>query len=80
MNLPDRTLAEALANLGGAIAESGATVTHDSLSVVRAHGTAAVVIGGIELAWKIRKHQFRLGKLPGRPTAVPAIWAAVIAA
>ena len=47
---------------------------------LKSFATAAVVIGGIELAWKIRKHQFRLGKLPGRPTAVPAIWAAVIAA
>src|SRR5215218_5787555 len=42
--------------------------------------TAAVTIGGIELAAKIRKGQFKLGKLPGRPTTVPAIWAAVVAA
>ena len=28
-----------------------------------------VVIRGIELAWKIRKHQFRVGKLTGRPAA-----------
>jgi transposase-like protein len=46
---------------------------------LKSFATAAVVIGGIELAWKIRKHQFRVGKLPGRPTTVPAIWAAVIA-
>ncbi|MEA2874550.1 MAG: putative transposase [Hyphomicrobiales bacterium] len=43
-------------------------------------GTAAVVIGGIELAAKIRKNQFRIGRLPGRPNTVPAIWAAIIAA
>ncbi len=42
--------------------------------------TAAVTISGIELAAKIRKGQFKLGQLPGRPTTVPAIWAAVVAA
>ncbi len=35
----NQTLAEALANLGGAIAESGAAVTSDRLPVLRAHGT-----------------------------------------
>jgi hypothetical protein len=42
--------------------------------------TAAVTISGIELAAKIRKQQFTLGRIPGRPTNVPAIWAAVLAA
>ena len=42
--------------------------------------TAAVTISGIELAAKIRKGQFKLGTLPRRPTTVPAIWAAVVAA
>jgi len=42
--------------------------------------TAAVTISGIELATKIRKHQFKVGKLPGRPTTIPAIWTAVVAA
>src|SRR3954453_2414833 len=42
--------------------------------------TAAVTISGIELAAKIRKHQFKVGKLPSRPTTVPAIWAAAVAA
>jgi transposase-like protein len=36
--------------------------------------TAAVTISGIELAAKIRKHQFKVGKLPGRPTKIPAMW------
>ena len=35
----NQTLAEALVNLGGAIAESGAAVTSDKLPVLRAHGT-----------------------------------------
>jgi transposase-like protein len=43
--------------------------------------TAAVTISGIELAAKIRKRQFKIGKLPGRPrTMMAAIWAAAIAA
>ena len=41
--------------------------------------TATVTISGIELAAKIRKHQFKVGKLPGRPKTIPAIWAAVAA-
>jgi transposase-like protein len=41
---------------------------------------AAVTISGIELAARIRKHQFKIGKLPGRPESLPTIWAAVIAA
>ena len=35
----NQTLAEALTNLGGAITESGATVTCDKLPVLRVHGT-----------------------------------------
>ena len=42
--------------------------------------TAAVTVSGIELTAKIRKHQFKVGKLPGRPTTIPAMWTAVIAA
>jgi len=42
--------------------------------------TAAVTISGIELAAKIRKQQFKIGKLPGRPKTTPEIWAAVLAA
>jgi transposase-like protein len=42
--------------------------------------TAAVTISGIELAEKIKKHQFKIGKLAGRPKTAPEIWAAVLAA
>src|SRR3954463_3567503 len=42
--------------------------------------TATVTISGIELAAKIRKHQFKVANLPGRPKTIPAIWAAVVAA
>jgi transposase-like protein len=41
---------------------------------------AAIRICGIGLAAKIRKHQFKIGKLPGRPKTMPGIWEAVLAA
>jgi len=42
--------------------------------------TAAITIRGIELAEKIRKHQFKTGKLVGRPKTAPEIWEAILAA
>ncbi len=42
--------------------------------------TAAITICGIELAAQIRKLQFKIGKLPGRPKTAPQIWAAVLVA
>ena len=41
---------------------------------------AAVVVGGIELAEKIKKGQFKLGKLGGRTATMPEIWHATLAA
>ena len=42
--------------------------------------TAAVVIGGIELAEKIKKGQFKIGKLGGSKATMPEIWQAALAA
>jgi hydrogenase/urease accessory protein HupE len=42
--------------------------------------TAALTIRGIELAKKIKKRQFKLAKLAGKPVTIPAIWTAVLAA
>jgi len=42
--------------------------------------TADVVISGIELAEKIKKGQFKLGKLGGRRATLPEIWRAALAA
>ena len=42
--------------------------------------TAAVVIGGIELVEKIKKGQFKIGKLGGRAARMPEIWQAALAA
>lgn len=52
---------------------------HPMLGFKRVH-TAAVTISGIELTAKIRKHQFKIGPLSGRPTTMPEIWTAVLAA
>jgi hypothetical protein len=38
--------------------------------------TAAVVISGIELAEKIKKGQFKIGKLCGPTATMPEIWRA----
>jgi len=42
--------------------------------------TAARVISGIELAEKIKKGQFKIGKLGGRSATMPEIWQAALAA
>src|SRR5262249_21159405 len=42
--------------------------------------TATITISGIELAEKIKKAQFKIGKLTSRSARAPAIWAAVLAA
>ncbi len=47
---------------------------------LKSFGTAAVVIGGIELAEKIKKKQFKIGKLGGPTARTPEIWRAALAA
>jgi transposase-like protein len=42
--------------------------------------TAAVVISGIELAEKIKKGQFKIGKLCGPTATMPEIWRAALVA
>jgi len=42
--------------------------------------TAAVVMGGIELAEKIKKGPFKVGKLGGTKATTPEIWRAALAA
>jgi len=42
--------------------------------------TAKAVIGGIELAEKIKKGQFKFGKLGGTGTTMPEIWRVALAA
>ncbi|MDQ2947465.1 MAG: IS6 family transposase [Acidobacteriota bacterium] len=47
---------------------------------LKSFSTAAVVIGGIELAEKIKKGQFKIGKLGGTMARMPEIWQAALAA
>jgi transposase-like protein len=42
--------------------------------------TATITISGIELAEKIKKAQFKTGKLAGRSATASAVWVAVLAA
>jgi transposase-like protein len=42
--------------------------------------TTAVTVRGIELAAKIKKDQFNLRPLTGKPATAPELWAAVLAA
>jgi hypothetical protein len=41
--------------------------------------TATITISGIGLAEKIKKSQFKIGKLASRSATAPEIWAAVLA-
>ena len=47
---------------------------------LKSFGAAVVTISGIELAEKIRKGQFKTGKLGGLTRTVPEIWQAALAA
>ena len=42
--------------------------------------SAAVIISGIELAEKIKKGQFKIGKLGGTEARMPEIWQTALAA
>jgi hypothetical protein len=41
---------------------------------------ALVVIGGIELAERIKKRQYKISQLAGRTASMPEIWQAVLVA
>ena len=59
--------------------ESG-TINGKDRGPLQRFDTAAVTINGKELAERIKKNQFKIGELPGRPANAPATWAAVLAA
>jgi transposase-like protein len=48
--------------------------------VLKRFQTADIVIGGIELAEKIKKEQFKTEKLGGGHATMPEIWQAALAA
>ena len=47
---------------------------------LKSFATATVIIGGIELAEKIKKGQFKMGKLGGPTATMPEVWQAALAA
>ena len=47
---------------------------------LKSFGTAGVVIRGIELAEKIKKGQYKMGRLAGSKATTPEIWQAALAA
>jgi hypothetical protein len=47
---------------------------------LKSFGTAVVVIAGVELAEKIKKRQFTMGKLGGSTATMPQMWKAALAA
>jgi transposase-like protein len=51
-----------------------------SMLGLKSFRTAAVVISGMELAEKIKKGQFQMGKLGGPTATMPEIWRAAMAA
>ena len=80
--LPKRVRVRTSKYLNNAIEQDHRRVKQRLRSILglKSFHTAAVVIGGIELAEKIKKGQFKLGKLGGRTATMPEIWQAALAA
>jgi transposase-like protein len=58
----------------------GYAASHQAVAGFKRFETAAVTTRGIELAEKIKKHQFNLRPLTGKAITAPEMWAAVLAA
>ena len=80
--LPKRVVVRSSKYLNNLIEQDHRRVKHrlGPMLGLKSYETARVVIGGIELAEKIKKGQFKIGKLGGRYATVAAIWQAALAA
>jgi transposase-like protein len=80
--LPKRVLLRSSKYLNNLIEQDHRRVKHrlGPMLGLKSFRTAAVVIGGIELAEKIKKGQFKIGKLGGSKATMPEIWQAALAA
>src|ERR1700758_2061873 len=58
----------------------GYAASHQAVAGFRRFETAAVTTRGIELAEKIKKHQFNLRPLTGKAITAPEMWTVVLAA
>jgi transposase-like protein len=81
-HLPKRVLVRSSKYLNNLIEQDHRRVKHrlGPMLGLKSFRTAAVVIGGIELAEKIKKGQFKIGKLGGSKSRIPEIWHAALAA
>ena len=80
--LPKRVQVRSSKNLNNPIEQDHRRVQHrlGPMLGLKSFRTAAVVIGGIELAEKIKKGPFKVGKLGGTKATTPEIWRAALAA
>jgi transposase-like protein len=81
-HLPKRVVVRSSKYLNNLIEQDHRRVKHrlGPMLGLKSFRTAAVVIGGIELAEKIKKGQFKIGKLGGSKSRIPEIWRAALAA
>jgi transposase-like protein len=79
--LPQRVLVRSSKYLNNLIEQDHRRVKHRLGPMLGFKGfrTAAVVISGVELAEKIKKGQFKTGKLGGRMATLPELWRAGLA-
>ena len=79
--LPQRVLVRSSKYLNNLIEQDHRRVKHRLGPMLGFKGfrTAAVVISGVELAEKIKKGQFKTGKLGGRMATLPELWRAALA-
>lgn len=80
--LPKRVQVRSSKYLNNTIEQDHRRVKHrlGPMLGLKSFQTAAVVIGGIELAEKIKKGQFKIGKLGGTRANMTEIWRAALAA
>jgi len=80
--LPKRVRVRSSKYLNNTIEQDHRRVKHrlGPMLGLKSFRTAAVVISGIELAEKIKKGQFQIGKLGGPTATMPEIWRAAVAA
>ena len=80
--LPKRVQVRSSKYLNNTIEQDHRRVQHrlGPMLGLKSFRTAAVVMGGIELAERIKKGQFKVGKLGGTKATTPEIWRAALAA
>jgi transposase-like protein len=80
--LPKRVRKRTSKYLNNGIEQDHRRVKHRIRAMVglKSFSAAGVTISGIELTEKIRKRQFKIGKLGGSKAMMPEIWRAALAA